>query len=273
MGCYLLPLALVTCQVAGASKSGAKASPEVAERPAVTFEDARLALHQMVESDAFLSDVPYLATLRTRIRAENKKDPLLNAGMRSSAPGGNFIGPWLCDTGSGTFSYIAKSAKRDELLVIQGRFLLGRDGKWSAKITEASATKLSNLFGQPELDKVKEGMPLTEVTKTLGVPPGAYYSEIMAFTYPDVRRSWPFTGSSSEFKEFHPHFFAIRPLPAKEEWFKRAWISNEMAIWIYFDSDWKVQYAHKSRITCPNEWWNELHMPKGLPDLDFRKKK
>jgi hypothetical protein len=256
----LITFAAFACsfQPPGEKVADAKPNAGKLDGQAITVEEARPALNKLIESDSFLSDAPFLKPLKERILAENKEVSLLKAGIRHSNPGGHFIGHWGYDTNTNTFSYIAKSKGRDELFVIGGHFLLGNDGKWTARIGEASVTRLSNLFGRREIDKVKVGMALTEVNKALGAPPGAYYSGEMAFAYHGggLHKS-PFTGSCSEFKNYDPSLFGT-PTADKKERFQRAWISNDVGIWISFDKDWRVEYIDVETISCPYDYWDDL---------------
>jgi hypothetical protein len=256
------------------SEKPGNASAEKTERRAIAVEEARSALNALIESDSFLSDAPYMEPLKKRIRAENKNEPLLKAGSWGSAPGGVFIGPWGYEERSNSFSYIAKSKERDELFAIRGRFLLGENGKWTARICEASATKLNNFFGPREVGKIKTGMSLSEVTKILGVPPGANFAGEMGFTFPSDRRlDWPFTGTREGFKQDRTWFFSTKANEKNCGWLERAWISNDLAVFVTFDPNNKAQRILNSKVLCPNECWSEIVMPDGLRFEHSREKK
>lgn len=229
-------------------------------------QDAREALNQLIESKSFLADVPYLDSLKKRIQAENKETPLPTAAYRISAPGGNLIGSWSIYPGTNDFAYIEKSADRSELFIIRGQFLLARENRWTAKINEASATKLTNFFGPSEYDKLKIGMTIDEVSSILGAPPGAYFAGEMGFTFPAGRRAnWSFTGTSKEFQKNCEWFFVDQPDVKKDEKaadpskiklpnivIDKAWISNDLAIWIGFDDAGKALRISSSKVECPN---------------------
>lgn len=245
----LLPLAALVPQGAGPKNN-------------VTAIEGQRALSQMIQDDAFLSGADYLAPLKKRIRAESERAPILSAPIWSSNPGGKFIGRWGYDTEDNAFSYIAKSEKGDELFVIRGSFLQRRDGKWTAKITEASVTKLSNVFGPREAEKIKAGMSLGEVTKTLGVPPGAYFSGEVAFTYSGGgRHKSAFTGKSGEFVKSEPRFFSLLK-GDKKDFHSKAWISNDLAIIVQFDPDGLVDWIDTDRVRCPYDY--SKHLFRGL---------
>jgi len=244
------------------------ADPQI--KPKIIDEqDAREALNRLIESKWFLSDVRYLDSLKKRIQTENKEAPIVTSPYRISAPGGHLIGSWSIYPGTNDFAYIEKSADRSELFIFRGQFLLARDNRWTAKINEASATRLTNFFGPREYEKIKVGMTIDEVTSILGAPPGAYFAGEMGFTYPAGRRAaWPFTGTSKEFQKHCEWFFVDQPDVKKDEKaadpskvkgpiiivhpFDKAWISNDLAIWISLDEGGRVLRKSSSKVDCPS---------------------
>jgi hypothetical protein len=254
----LLLVAISGSTVQAVGKKKVETAPTVQGRK-ITTDEARAALNTLMESKSFLSDATFMEPLKKRIIAENKKESILVASTSSSAPGGRFIGSWNVEISANEFFYFAKSPARDELFTIRGTFLLGQDNKWTAKISEASAAKLTNFFGKTEYDKIRLGMHIDEVIKILGSPPGAYFAGEMGFGYPDgIRRNWPFTGTSKEFQKGHTRFFATKPNVDQSDTFTRAWISNDLAIWMIFDDGNKVFQKHCSEVRCPNDCHREV---------------
>jgi hypothetical protein len=270
--CFLL-FAISGLSLEAVGKKKVETTP-ITEGRKITTDEARAALNTLIEGKSFLSDALYMEPVKKRILAENKKESILTTYTSSSNPGGNFIGPWGGETSANEFSYFAKSPGRDELFTIRGSFLLGQDKKWTAKISEASATKLSNFFGKREYDKIKEGMSIDAVSRVMGSPPGAYFAGTVGLGYPSgIRRNWPFTGTRDEFQKEHAEFFADNPKAEKNLTIERAWISNDLAIWVTFDEDGKVFIKHSSEVRCPNDCFPPLHQ-KILDDLldDLKKK-
>ena len=183
--------------------------------------------------------------LRDRIIRENKKSSVLEVAEVD----GHALGFWDCDIKRNEFSYVVKSANRSELFSIKGNFLAGKHGRWEARIREISRSVVVNFFGEREYEKITMTMSYDEISKILGIPAGAYFAGQASFEFPEGRRSnWPFTGDAREFRDEHPLFFAKIGEPGY-----RAWISNDLAIWVYFSADGKVESKRTSKLRTPCE--------------------
>jgi hypothetical protein len=201
----------------------------------------------MVQSRSFLADEPFLEPVKKRILADIEKEPLLRVGA-SYVGGGFFLGRWFCDPGEARFSHFAKSADRTELFVVRGQFILGRGEQWVARITEASRTHLFNLFGKKEYEQIQPGMTMNDVIKILGAPPMACFAGEAVVDIPAGNRYVPFSGTSKECEE------SYRPLSARDAASgKRAWISNDIAIYIGFDENGKVDRKESLEVREPHE--------------------
>ena len=182
--------------------------------------------------------------LKTRIGGKNG---MVSLSRVSELYNGYSLGFWSVNTKTNEFSYYGKSANRTELYTLRGRFFLTEDKKWVAKLNEVSRMVLSNFFGKPQYDKIHETMHIDEVIKILGTPAGVFFAGEVNLGYPNGRRAnCPFVGNAKEFEKDCPWFFA-------EGCLQRAWISNDIAIWITFDVNWKVCKKTFSKVWCPNE--------------------
>lgn len=244
---YLASLALMFGMSILGNTDVATLAADTKARP-ITLSEARIALDSLVESMSFLSDDQYLNPIKKRVKSENEKKPLLRVGA-SLIWGGFLLGHWYCDPKEANFSYSAKSSDRAELHTIRGQFIFEKGDKWTAKITEASRTRLFNIFGKQEYDKIQAGMTITDVVKILGVRPGAYYSGEATFDV-HVGRSSAFTGTAKEFEENYQTLLVIDPKDDKKvkkvypkddkivivvKSGKKAWISNDIAIYVKFN--------------------------------------
>src|SRR5689334_90402 len=139
----------------------------------IAIDEARGAIEKLITSESFLAESSHLAPLKARI--EEDKNPKNESIFHWSTR-------WDFYTKENRFAYFAKSKSRTELYTIRGHFF-NVDGKWIAKISEASRTTLFNFFGDKEYAKLQQGMTVDEVIKILGVPPGAYFSGEASFGY------------------------------------------------------------------------------------------
>lgn len=211
----------------------------------VTMQEARTAIGEMIDSPSFLSEAPGFERIRTQIGDECKKTALKNLPVFDE----RFFGNWECILADNSFSYSARPPKGNELLTLRGHFFLGEKGHWVARTNQVSRTALVNFFEMKEYAKIRNGMTTDEVSKILGTPPGAYFAGVVSLEFPEGRRqNWPFSGTSSEFRKRAPWFFSTDA--GAEE---RAWISNDLAIWISFSEDGRVMRKSCSPVRLPGE--------------------
>jgi len=92
---------------------------------------------------------------------------------------------------------------------------------------------------------------MNDVRKILGAPPGAFFAGEVKLTFPGGRRFWPFTGTGKDFQAKYPEFFDNK-LDSTGS-IDRAWISNDIAIWLTFDESGKVYRKAITEVMVPNE--------------------
>jgi len=93
----------------------------------ITLDEARVALNSLVENNFFLSEDPFLASLKARIKEENEKESLLQVAA-STKYKAHSLGYWSCKNVSNDFSYTARSANQIELFTIRGHFFWLKTG-------------------------------------------------------------------------------------------------------------------------------------------------
>jgi len=147
-----------------------------------------------MQSNLFLSDAPYMSLEKNAFSPKTIRTPflppilaVLTQAVISSARGGL--------KSLQTNSLISPS-HRDEMNCSrsEGASSWAKTISGLRKISEASATKLSNFFGKREYEKIKEGMSIDEVNRIVGCPPGAYFAGTVGLGYPSGIRTNGFTG-------------------------------------------------------------------------------
>ena len=232
--------------------SGARNTKDIVNAKAISSKDLRIALNSMIEGELFLANDAFLEPLRTKIHDENKKESLLR---KTEIKQGDSIsiGYWKGNLNNGQFSYVAKSADRSELYTIRGHCVFANNGQKTASLDEVSRTRLFHSFSKLDCEKIQLKMTKQEVTKIMRTMPGAYFAGEASFLYPDIRRLIRFVGTASECYKQLPDFFELQNDVTQKSFTQLAWISNDVAVWLSFDKEGKVERKTVTAVEVPNE--------------------